>query len=58
MGIQDRSYNILTLEYKSLQRKSDHDAKVNWTDIVPNEEEITLIKVLLDFPYTIEKSRC
>lgn len=41
---------------QSLQRKSDHDAKVNWTDIVPNEEEITLIKVLLDFPYTIEKA--
>ena len=41
---------------QSLQRKSDHDAKVNWTDIVPNEEEITLIKALLEFPDTIEKA--
>ena len=41
---------------QSLQRKSNHDAKVNWTDIVPNEEEITLIKALLDFPDTIEKA--
>ncbi len=43
---------------QSLQRKSDHDAEVNWTDIVPNEEEITLIKALLEFPDTIEKGRC
>ena len=41
---------------QSLQRKSDHDAKVNWTDIVPNEEEITLIKALLEFPDTVEKA--
>jgi arginyl-tRNA synthetase len=41
---------------QSLQRKSNHEGSKDWSDVVPNEEEITLIKALLEFPDTIEKA--
>ncbi|MAZ96719.1 MAG: arginine--tRNA ligase [Flavobacteriales bacterium] len=41
---------------QSLQRKANNVVDVDWLDVIPNEEETTLIKALLEFPDTIEKS--
>lgn len=41
---------------QSLQRKADGAYNESWSDITPNEDEVTLIKAILDFPDIVNKS--
>jgi len=41
---------------QSLQRKADGAYNESWSDITPNEDEVTLIKAILDFPETVNKA--
>lgn len=41
---------------QSLQRKADGAYNESWSDISPNEDEVTLIKAILDFPDTVNKA--
>lgn len=38
---------------QSLQRKAGGDVQVNWDEIKPNEDEVTLIKAIVHFPEAI-----
>lgn len=41
---------------QSLQRKADGAYNESWSDITPNEDEVTLIKAILDFPDMVNKA--
>ena len=41
---------------QSLQRKANGAYNESWSDITPNEDEVTLIKAILDFPDMVNKA--
>ena len=41
---------------QSLQRKAEGAYNEAWSDITPNEDEVTLIKAILDFPDMVNKA--
>ena len=41
---------------QSLQRKAPEGLGVNWTDLHPNEEEVVLMKALVQYPSIVEQS--
>ncbi|REK58857.1 MAG: arginine--tRNA ligase [Bacteroidetes bacterium] len=41
---------------QSLQRKAEGAYNESWSDITPNEDEVTLIKAILDFPDMVNKA--
>jgi arginyl-tRNA synthetase len=41
---------------QSLQRKAPEGVVVNWTDLNPNEEEVVLMKALVQYPSMVEQS--
>jgi len=41
---------------QSLQRKAPEGLMVNWTDLNPNEEEVVLMKALVQYPSMVEQA--
>jgi arginyl-tRNA synthetase len=41
---------------QSLQRKADGAYNESWSDITPNEDEVTLIKAILEFPDMVNRA--
>jgi len=41
---------------QSLQRKAPEGLTVNWTDLHPNEEEVVLMKALVQYPAMVEQA--
>ncbi|MGB0194623.1 MAG: arginine--tRNA ligase [Schleiferiaceae bacterium] len=41
---------------QSLQRKAPEGLTVNWTDLNPNEEEVVLMKALVQYPSMVEQA--
>lgn len=41
---------------QSLQRKAPERLTVNWTDLNPNEEEVVLMKALVQYPSVVEQA--